>query len=148
MRKSFLLFFILFLFTSFSYARSLENSLIDAVNDNNFNGVMECLDSGANPDGMVSDPNVISPLGLACNQGNINIVSLLLKRGANPNYKPEKNSSPYFYTIMGTEKPEIMQLLIDYGLNVNQVDTGQSHHAFMVVYLGHSKVLKYYWTQD
>lgn len=142
MIKSFLLFFILFLFTSFSYARSLENSLIDAVNDNNFNGVMECLDSGANPDGMVSDPNVISPLGLACNQGNINIVSLLLKRGANPNYKPEKNSSPYFYTIMGTEKPEIMQLLIDYGLNVNQVDAGQSHHAFMVVYLGHSKVLK------
>lgn len=142
MKKSFLFFFILFLFTSFSYARSLEGALIDAVNDNDYNGVKECLDSGANPDGMVSDPNVISPLGLACNQGNIDIVRLLLKKGASPNHKPEKNSSPFFYTIMGPEKPEIMQLLIDYGLNVNQIDPGQSHHAFMVVYLGHAKVLK------
>ena len=142
MKKSFLFFFILFLFTSFLYARSLEGALIDAVNDNDYNGVKECLDSGANPDGMVSDPNVISPLGLACNQGNIDIVRLLLKKGASPNHKPEKNSSPFFYTIMGPEKPEIMQLLIDYGLNVNQIDPGQSHHAFMVVYLGHAKVLK------
>ena len=41
MKKSFLFFFILFLFTSFSYARSLEGALIDAVNDNDYNGVKE-----------------------------------------------------------------------------------------------------------
>ena len=41
MNKSFLFFFILFLFTSFSYARSLEGALIDAVKDNDYNGVKE-----------------------------------------------------------------------------------------------------------
>ena len=41
MKKSFLFFFILFLFTSFSYARSLEGALIDAVNDNDYNGVKD-----------------------------------------------------------------------------------------------------------
>ena len=140
MRK--VLFGIIFLFSTFAFAESLENALINAVNNDDYNSVISLLNSGANPDGDLANPNAITPLGLACNKGNINIVSLLLKNGANPNYKPANNSSPFFYTVMGPQKPEIMKMLIDYGLNINKVEPGQDHYAFTVITLGHSKTLQ------
>ena len=106
----------LFLLTTFLFAENLENSLINAVNNEDYETVVSLLKLGANPNGDMAAPLVISPLGLACNKGNINIVRILLKNGANPNYKPKENSSPYFYTVMGAQQAEIMQLPIDYGL--------------------------------
>lgn len=139
--KNFFL-FIIFLSSSFLYALPLESSLVNAVNNGDYYTVEKLLNLGANPNGIVSDQNVISPLGLACNKGNIDIVSLLLKHGANPNYVPENNSSPFFYTIMGTEKPEILSLLVDYGLDINKLYSGQNHLAFSAILLGQTKVLK------
>lgn len=140
MRK--VVFGIIFLLSTFAFAESLENALINAVNNDDYSSVVSLLNSGANPDGDISNPDAITPLGLACNKGNTNIVSLLLKKEANPNYKPTNNASPFFYTVMGTQKPEIMKMLIDYGLNINKAEPGQDHYAFTVITLGHSKTLK------
>lgn len=141
MKRNIILCFV-FVLASFLFAEGLENALVNAVNNEDYDAVVSLLNSGANPNGDISNPHLITPLGLACNKGNINIVRILLKNGADPNYKPKDNSSPYLFTVFGRQKAEIMQLLIDYGLKVNYVEPGQDHYAFGVVTLGHPKTLR------
>ena len=130
-----ILFRFIFLLSSVVYALALEYSLIEAIKNNDYPSVLKFLDLGANPDGKITDQNVISPLGLACNRGNTDIVNLLLIKGANPNYKPQNNSSPFFYTIVGPEKPEIMNLLIKYGLDINLIESDKEHYVFLLFIL-------------
>lgn len=71
------------------------------------------------------EPNLMAtPLTLAIDRKNVELVELLLKNGANPNYPLKYNSYPIF-SLVSTEHYEpshlkMLDLMIKYGVNVNQ----------------------------
>ncbi len=116
------------------------NTMINAIKNNQLTVVENFLEKGLNPNG---DPDTVdvTPLSRACMEGNLDIVKLLLKYGADPNYKKAKTERlPIFYTI--SQDIEILKILIKAGMNVNIVDEPNSHDAFNAIAIHRDDILQ------
>lgn len=96
-----------------------------AAKDGEFDQVQDFLRRGFNPNVRVPIRNRgaffwFTPLDAAMTLSNVDVVSALLKAGADPNLVNEAGMSPLFAAVMDGDKPEIVRLLLKYGANVNQ----------------------------
>ncbi|CAG5156716.1 uncharacterized protein ALTATR162_LOCUS4512 [Alternaria atra] len=85
----------------------------DAIKHGDFDSVKEMLDDGANIERTTDNGG--TPLIIAIYKHHIDIIALLLKRGADVNW-PVIDSPPIFHAVTQKEHaPQIIQLLLDYG---------------------------------
>jgi ankyrin repeat protein len=103
-------------------------SLISSINDDDYEQVKTLLDSSnGNVNSVhiwntmwqkvVKEKPILTPLQVACERGNYDIIKLLLENGADANKIHSTEDSPLEITCkMGNEKRlEIVRLLVDYG---------------------------------
>jgi ankyrin repeat protein len=61
---------------------------------------------------------------MAAAMGHAEIVKLLLKRGANPNFDPDPPSEPVLHAAARNGQPEIVKMLMDGGAQINRLYEG------------------------
>ena len=64
----------------------------------------------------------ISPLMLACRQGNVDCVNVLLKAGADPNIQDTNGMTLIYYAVTGGCSKKTLQAIMDHGFDVNPMD--------------------------
>lgn len=126
LKKVCLLVFVLtFSLAIFAQAGPLENQLRVAILNQDIALVQEALSNGANVNYVQSD-YTDNPLSVAINTGNMDVIKLLLQKGANPNIHIEGNglitSTPLLKAI-SMQKFELVKLLVEYGADVNLAAT-------------------------
>ena len=102
--------------------------------------VKELIDHGAKIN------TIPSPLAIACEKGNIQIVELLLEAGANPNLyqerKLEQGSTP-LYLACQSGNLEIVKLLLKYEADIDIGDLFGRPPLYMAVIKGKEEIVKY-----
>lgn len=79
---------------------TINGKLVAAVESSNTERVKELLAEGATPDIELPDYTEASPLGVACEQGSIEIAALLLDHGADINYRDGGGGTPLIIACM------------------------------------------------
>ena len=90
--------------------------------------VLECLETDARQKDAIS-PDGFSPLGLAAFMGNPEVLKILLEKGANPNQASSNQMAVYPINSAAAHRSpdvamEMVQMLIDYGADVNIAQHG------------------------
>jgi ankyrin repeat protein len=100
--------------------------LLKAVKSGNYNDVYELLEKGANPNYIGRDENgeVITPLIIACKNGNLEIIDLLVDNGAKINEKISGMSQIY-RSILMDDDIDVIKKLILLEADVNTKDEGK-----------------------
>jgi hypothetical protein len=86
---------------------------------------------------MKSPKDTTRQLQDAVRKGDLKAVRNLLKQGADPNKFPDNDAYPIFYAVH--EGPEMVQLLIDHGANVN-LPSGEKMVLTLAEVLGYTSV--------
>jgi len=109
-------------FLSFSVeAKTIEESLIESIHDNNYLRVKELVESGADINRAVRlGKEETTPLVEAIKSGNLKIIKYLISHGASVNLKINGKSPLHF--AVGNNKPNIVKLLLASGAEVNAKD--------------------------
>jgi len=94
----------------------LEDSLFDAIKENNIEEIEILLKKGINVN--TKSDELWTPLHLATELGFKNIIEFLIKNGANVNVYAKDNISPIILAIEQGSK-DIVEILIENGANVN-----------------------------
>ena len=103
---------------------SQKNDLIKSIQKNNIRKVKEILNKDLSNINRLNK-NGISPLHIAVIHGNLEIINLLLEKGANPNIASwEKKQTPlhYSYIFKNMKANKIRNLLLKYNANPNLED--------------------------
>ena len=110
--------------SSYIKKSSQKNNLIKAVENNNIRKLKELLNIDISNINSLNK-NGISPLHIAVIHGNLEIVNLLLNKGADPNISSlNKRQTPlhYAYIFKNIKSTKIKNLLIKYNANPNLED--------------------------
>jgi ankyrin repeat protein len=91
----------------------VNRELVRCVRANDYKGTWDALEAGANPN-MVANTTLTSPLHYACKQGNLEIASLLLARGANVNAQTGTGWAGLHFAT-NSDNEEMVRLLRAYG---------------------------------
>lgn len=90
---------------------------------------IDARDMPAIRDWIKKDPNSVngwygetSPLDQASEMGNLTLLSLLLKAGANPDEPGPRGNMTAFHYACSRAKPSVVQRLLEHGVNVNIQD--------------------------
>lgn len=67
-------------------------------------------------------------LHVACSAHNLEVVKLLLKKGANPNVRDKNGSLPIMSAIgrINDKNPELLKVFLEYGLDLNAKVNGMT----------------------
>lgn len=97
---------------------------IDSVEDKD--SVLTAIKEITNPN--FQDKEGISYLHMACQAHSIEAISLLLKKGANPNITDRFGYPPIFSALgrISDNNPFILEVMLHYGLDLNRVIDGLS----------------------
>ena len=103
---------------------SYRTELFQEIEKNNLKKVAEILNNDIS---QINEYNIdgLTPLHLGVIVGNINIIDLLLEKGANPNaLSLSKNQSPLHFSYLNQNEntEEIIKTLIDHGAKENLLD--------------------------
>lgn len=119
------------LFFGREQATDKNKILLEAVKSNKVNDVIVLLNSGADPDGKphsLSDYGS-SPLKAAIYYNNLKMVSVLLHRGADPNFNTY-TGSPLTQAVQA-DSPQLIEALIQGGATVNH-DNGYAFRRAII----------------
>jgi hypothetical protein len=103
-----------------------EPDILNEIRNNNLEGVKKWLNNGTNINSLMGrQPNVFSPLILACQYGFFDIIKLLVQHGADVNLigNPMYGTTPLIETCR-QGGAEICELLLQNGAKVDYVDAG------------------------
>lgn len=118
--KRFFVFFVVFCLSVNLFSHSREDALLDAVLKDDFEEVEYQLKHGASPNYARGQK---TPLLVACEKGNLDIVELLLESGANASYKNAKGQNALMVAAKVSKNDDILRMLINKGYaNVNDAD--------------------------
>ena len=117
----------------------VNNEFLQAVNDNDIEGVKKALNSGANVNATGEDNWI--PLVYAYANGYIELVKILLIKGANVNVK---NNSGYTALIAASDAGhiEIVKTLLLKGADVNMKDKNNNTALMSASFKGHIEIVK------
>ena len=114
---------------AFSFAEDDLTPLHRAVRADDFAKAEQLVHAGA--DAKAADRYGITPLNLACVNGNARMIRLLLDAGADPN-SADSAGETALMTAARTGMPEALKLLLDRGANVNAVEPEFQQTALML----------------
>ncbi len=106
--------------------RKLHSQMIESIHHGNVTAVINLLNAGVPVDEATSDGT--TPLYLASVQGQTEIVSVLLERGADPNVESrgESEGTP-LCAAASWGHTDIVKELLDHGADPNQVESPDFH---------------------
>lgn len=96
--------------------------------------IASCLQDGVDPDSFVGgDADDVRALAVHAFEGRIEIVRLLLERGANPNLgRDSTGETPLHHAVCGTIELEVVQALLQAGADPNaRCEVGIASDNFM-----------------
>lgn len=102
---------------------SSDQQLLDAVKAGDRSAVQAALEQGISPN--AGDINGGFALSHAAGQGNLEIMQLLLERGAEVNITADEGYTPLMEAILG-QPITAVQLLLDYKADPNQLAAGMT----------------------
>ena len=102
----------------------VNEELLKAVMADDYNEVKNLLEKGANPNFVTSNltDGTATPFHSAVRRNKVNIVRCMLECGADVNLVDEDGDSPLFSAVYKTTDPEIRNLLLENGANVNHTN--------------------------
>lgn len=106
----------------------------------NYKAIADLVINGANPNTRAAIADGKTPLMLAAQMGNPNFVKLLLEKGADVKALDDYKNSVFHYAMMNPVI-ETMQLLTDYGMDINQKNEEGMDVAQLAVYLAKTRNL-------
>jgi len=106
------------LFSTFVYAQSANDELIAAARKSNVEAVRDLLAKGADPN--AKTPYGATPLFFACDRGSLEIVKILVERGADVNVKDTFYNSTAVGWAVSKNHVAIVKLLLEKGANSKQ----------------------------
>jgi uncharacterized protein len=109
-------------------ATASDSRLIEAVRSDNVKLVDQLIASGA--DVKAATRYNITPLSLACVNGNATIIEHLLKAGADPNSTSEEGQTALMTAAL-TGKPDAVKALLTHGAKVNVQEPVRGQTALM-----------------
>jgi len=92
-----------------------------AVADDDIEKARELIANGADPNGKENDYGKITPVFIAVENGNLEMVKLLLDAGAKLSVKDEEKQTPLM-RLDGDAGPELVELLVRHGMKVDAKD--------------------------
>lgn len=108
-----------------------ETALSIAVDINEMGYVSLVLKNGGKAVINEPDSHGHTPLYKACLNNNLKVVRLLLRNGANPNFRTSQIKSILFNTLVENIKSEIIKELISAGADINYVDEESGDSIFL-----------------
>ena len=120
---------VVLLLSTFSFGEDSPTPLHRAVRADDLKTAEQLIHAGA--DAKAADRYGITPLNLACVNGNARMIRLLLDAGANPN-SADSTGETALMTAARTGAPEALKLLLDRGANVNAVEPEFQQTALML----------------
>jgi ankyrin repeat protein len=118
----------------------LIKNIFDAIENNDINKVEEFLNNGVNID--IKDVNGYTPLHNAIIKGNIEIVKLLLDKGAHINARDNHfNETPLFIAAK-TGKQKIVELLLEKGADVTISDKNNYTPLYIAAKNGYTEIVQ------
>lgn len=102
----------------------VNGKLLNAVMANDYDEVKNLLENGANPNFVTSNliDGTSTPFHSAVRRNKVDIVRCMLEFGADVNLVDEDGSSPLFSAVYKTTDPEIRNLLLGNGTNVDHAN--------------------------
>jgi uncharacterized protein len=120
------------------HPEEINKQLIKAIEEADFNQVLEVLSRGADPNAHSEDV----PLFVAVRTGKTEIVQALLEAGADPNYSDSER-----YTILMFAAHagylEIVQVLLNAGANINAMNKDGGTALSMAVWEERQGIVEY-----
>ena len=111
--------FCVSLFWTIVYAQNVNDELIAAARKSNAEAVRELLAKGADPN--AKTPYGATPLFFACDRGSLEIVKMLVERGADVNVKDTFYNSSAVGWAVSKNHVAIVKLLLEKGANSKQI---------------------------
>lgn len=115
--------------------------LTKAVGSDDLEEAKELLINGADPNGKDENYDKITPLFLAVENGNVEMVEMLLNFGAKVNARDRSKQTPLM-RLDDDATPELVELLIRHGAKVDAVDKEGSSALIMAAASANAGVLK------
>ncbi|WP_342263506.1 ankyrin repeat domain-containing protein [Spiroplasma endosymbiont of Clivina fossor] len=125
--------------------KKVSMSIINAINNNNWEIINILFDHGHNVN--FQDPLVNNTyLHIAARNGQLELVKLLLERGANPNIQEKKGLTPLYFAAE-SDKTEVVQELLTNKNSKNTIDINLSNNLGdtplqIASFKGHHKVVE------
>lgn len=120
--------------------QELSRKLFNAVNQNRSDEIEGLIMSGANVNYAASD-NRVTPLILASQNGNTDIVRILLNHNANVNATKKTGTTALMWAAINNHG-EVLDLLLDYGAKVDQADIDGNTALIFAAHKGHTEIVK------
>jgi cytohesin len=120
--------------------KNWDDELLKAAENGNLIKVQTALENGANPNAK-NNNNGSTPLHIAAYKGHVEIVKILLDRGADLNAKDNTGHAPLHWAAIEGHV-DVVRVLLDRGANPNaKNNTGHTplHNA---AYFGHVEIVK------
>lgn len=128
---------------AFSYlclAAVQANPLIEAVHQDDFDQAKTLIESGASA--QLANRYGVTPLSLACQNGNAEMVALLLKSGADPKAALPGNETP-LHTACRTGVLACVQALVEAGAELEAREANKQSPLMWAAAEGHTAVVRY-----
>ena len=123
-----------------------NDDLFAAIKAKDINRVRTLLDAGANVNALAKNIlgiENISPLYYAVNEGDTEIIKLLLDKGADANFNPPIGGGTPLMVAAQRDETEIVRLLLTYGADIKVMDKNLGHTALTIAAaVGHIKTVK------
>jgi hypothetical protein len=118
---------------------AINNSLLQAVVQNNIDELAALLAAGANPD--TADQNGQTPVWMKAYWGNTECLQLLIEAGADVNTADRSGQTPVWIAAY-RGNPECLQMLIVAGADVNTPPPGGQTPVWGATYEGNTECLR------
>lgn len=119
-----------------------------AVEKNDIDGAVACLNQGANPNAKYPGSG-LTPLMLACGYGYEELAKLLLERGADPNCADSKGGAFPIHKACQGGHLAIVKLLVEWGAMVDCQSTATGHTPLMeAMWFKFSDIVEYLLEQN
>lgn len=109
------------------------------VPDMMLDALLDCPDLDVN----LMNYSDLSPLYYACHQATARIVRRLLEKGADSGVLCGKSSSSLLHIACGAKKQDIMELLLEYGADVNAADADSKTPLHLACTEQHADLIRY-----
>jgi ankyrin repeat protein len=129
-----------------------QNKIFDICSKCNIKEIKKIIQENSSIINTIRDKNGLTPLHLYVRKFDIKIIELLLENASDPNLYSNYGYSALHYLILGFKENyyrhnikdfnKILEMLIEKGANINQLDFNNKSPLYMIILLHNPKITK------